>query len=101
MLPLPSGLTQLSPTPCSSRTWGFSRPSWLYHIPPLHRIPPPRLGVWGLSLLASRMLNTGPGRVPRGMPWECVPALPRLALDEGWREEVREILGLTKGLGFA
>lgn len=40
-----SGLTQLSPTPCS-RTWGFSRPIWLYHIPPLHCILPPKLGLW-------------------------------------------------------
>lgn len=40
-----AGLTQLSPTPCS-RTWGFSRPSWLYHIPPLHHISLPKLGVW-------------------------------------------------------
>lgn len=39
--------------------------------------------------------------MPCVTPWECVLALPRLALDKGWREEVRKNLGLAKGLGLA
>lgn len=39
--------------------------------------------------------------MPCVTPWECVLALPSLALDKGWREEVKKNLELTKGLGLA
>lgn len=68
----------------------------VFHVPagcttsPLCTTSPSPNWVSGLSLLASRLLNTGPGRVPCVTPWECVLAVPRLALDkrlEGGGEE--------------
>lgn len=76
-----------SPTSCSW-TWGFSHPRWLAitHVSP----PTPELGCWDKrsSFSASRQLNATPGRVLFVTPWECVLAVPRLALAFGlaWKD---------------
>lgn len=85
MLPFPSGAAwahSAQPHPVQRDVGIFTSQLAVPH-------PPPNW-VSGLSVLASRLLNTGPGHVPSVTPWECVLAVPRLALDkrlEGGGEE--------------
>lgn len=99
-LPLPSGVVWIQsaqPHPVQQDVGLFTSQLAVPH--PRSALHPSPDQISGLSL--SRLLNTGPGSVPSVTPWECVLAVPRLALDKGWREEVRKNLGLTKGLGIA